>query len=415
MTAASAPRTPGDGRQSPDAKPAYVIPSPLRRTLATADHMTTRKPPTPIRLFDDFKRTYYGPADPGEPSYEFLNRFDDPRAEQARALCNQWFQDYANDAPEDELARFLGNFCGKDDGNHYAAWFELMTHQILAKIGFDVTVEPKLELSGHQLTPDFAVTWNGSCIFVEATVVAPDNDPFAPSSCERDAHEKFTQLEIANFTTRIARASGTLKRHLKKQEIEREFERILAKHEPDVVQSRIDRYGHGSLPSEPISFGDWQLLVELWPLPRDKRALRKARVADWPQVRMHDSSVPNAKQKIKKKLRKYRQASSQLILAVNVHNLGGFNPDIDGNDVLFGKDGIWDTNRGSGRQGPLAALFLTDTNSYAVPNTPARLYVNPSLDPATFPQALLRLPHALGPDGSEYHEGESIASILGLD
>ena len=130
---------------------------------------------------------------------------------------------------------------------------------------------------------------------------------------------------------------------------------------------------------------------------------------------MHDSSVPNAKQKIKKKLKKYRQASSQLILAVNVRNLGGFNPEIDGHDVLFGKDGIWDTNRGSGRQGPLAVLFAKDTNSYAVPNTPARLCVNPSLDPATLPQALLRLPHALGPDGSDYHEGESIASILGLD
>ncbi len=387
----------------------------MRRILATADLMTTSNQPTAMRLFDDFERTYYGPADRGEPFYEFLNRFDDPRAEQARGLCNQWFLDYANDTPEGELTRFLGDFCGEDDGNHYAAWFELLTHQVLVRIGFDVTVEPKLELSGRELTPDFAVIWNGSRIFVEATVVAPDNDPFAPSNFERDAREKFTQLEIANFTGHIARVSGTLKRHLKKREIEREFERILAKHEPNEVQSGIGQHGYGSLPAEPISFGDWHLLVELWPLPPDKRAPRKARVAGWPQARTHDSSVPNAQQKIKKKLKKYRQASSHLIMAVNVHNLGGFNPEIDGHDVLFGKGGIWDTNQGSGRQGPLAVLFVTDTNSYAVPNTPARLYVNPSLDPAKLPQTLLRLPHALGPDGSEYCKGESIGSILGLD
>lgn len=368
-----------------------------------------------MRLFDDFERTYYGPADPDEPFYKFLDRFNDPRAEQARTLCNQWFPDYECDAPEDELARFLGNFCGKDDVNHYAAWFELLMHQILVRIGFDVTVEPKLKLAGHELTPDFAIAWNGSRIFVEATVVAPENDPFAPSQFEEDADDKFTQLEIANFTASIARASGTLNRRLKKQEIEREFERILAKHEPDEIQSRIDRYGYGSLPTEPISFGDWQLLVELWPLPPEKRAPRKARVAGWPQARMHDSSIPNAKQKIKKKLKRYRQVSSQLIVAVNVHNLGGFDPKIDGHDVLFARDGIWSTNRGSGRRGPLAVLFVTNTNSYAVPNTPARLYVNPSFDPATLPQAFLRLPHALGPDVSEYHEGKSIASILGLD
>ena len=101
-----------------------------------------------MRLFDDFERTYYGPAEPGEPFYEFLNRLDDPRAEQARALCNQWFSDYANNSPYDELACFLGNFCGNDYGHHYAAWFELLTHQILVSLGFDVTVEPKLKLSG---------------------------------------------------------------------------------------------------------------------------------------------------------------------------------------------------------------------------------------------------------------------------
>ena len=98
-----------------------------------------------MRLFDDFERTYYGPADPSEPFYEFLNRIHDPRAEQARALCNQWFRDYANDATEDELARFLGNFCGRDNRNHYAAWFELLTHQILVRIRLRYIV--RLELS----------------------------------------------------------------------------------------------------------------------------------------------------------------------------------------------------------------------------------------------------------------------------
>ena len=382
--------------------------------LVTADDMTTKNQPTPMRLFDDFERTYHGPADLREPFYEFLNRFDDPRAEQARALCNRWFSDYANDAPEDGLARFVGNFCGKDDRHHYAAWFELLAHQTLVSLGFDVTVEPKLELSGRELTPDFAATWNGSRLFVEATVVAPANDPFALSDLERDAQEKFTQLEIPNFAISIVRVSGTLKRRLKKREIEREFERILANHDPDEVQRRIDQYGYSELVTEPISFGDWQLLVGLWPRPPDKRAPRKARVASWPQAATHDAAVPNAKQKIKKKLKKYRLVSPQLILAVNLHMRAGFDPEIDGHDVLFGRDGIWDQNRPSSRHGPPAVLFVTDTNSYNVPNTPARLYINPSVHPAELPSALLRLPHALGPNGSEYHEGESIASILGL-
>ena len=376
--------------------------------------MTAAIRSTTTRLFDDFERTYYGPANPGEPFYKFLDRFADPRAARARDLCNLWFPKYVNDAPTDELPRFLGNFRGKDDGQHYAAWFELLTHQILVRLGFSVTVEPKLEVSGRELKADFAVTSNGSRILVEATVVAPDNDPFAPSDYERDAQQKFTQLEIANFTASIVRVKGSLKRHLKKKEIERKFGRIIAKHNPDDVRSRFDQCGSTALPVEPISFGDWHLLVELRPRPPDKRAPRKARVAPWPQVKMHDSSVPNAKQKIKKKLKKYRELADRLTLVVNVHNLGGFDVNVDGHDVLFEKDGIWDPVRGSNRQGPLAVLFVTDTNSYAVPNTRACLYANPSIDPAILPSAFLRLPYVHGPSGSERHDGESVASILGL-
>ena len=379
------------------------------------DDMPTTGPRRPKRLFDEFERTDASPKLPDESFYEFLNRFADPRAEQARELCDQWFEDYARDMSEDDLNRFVADFCNRDSRQHYAAWFELLTHQTLVRLGFDVTVEPKLELFGRELKPDFAAISNRCRILVEATVVAPDSDPFAPSNYERDAQEKFTQLAIPNFTASIVRASGTLNRRLKNREIKREFDRILAKHKPDEIERRIKQCGYGSLPTEPISFGDWHLLVELLPRPRDKRAPRKARVAPWPQAQMHDASVPNAKQKIKKKLKKYRQASSQMILAVNVYNLGGFDPEIDGHDVLFGKDGVWDTKRAASRQAPLAVLFVTDTNSYAVPNTPARLYVNPSLDPASLPPALLRLPHALGLDGSVRVEGESLASILGLD
>jgi len=100
-------------------------------------------------------------------------------------------------------------------------------------------------------------------------------------------------------------------------------------------------------------------LVELRPLPHDKRAPQKARVVGWPQAGTHDAAVPNAKQKIKKKLKKYRPVSSQLILSVNVHNRAGFAPEIGGHEVLFGKDGIWDQKRASSRREPPAILFVT--------------------------------------------------------
>ena len=267
------------------------------------------------------------------------------------------------------------------------------------RLGFSVTVHP--DLPGNDKHPDFEASSNGYRILVEATVVAPDNDPFAPSDFERDVQEKFSQLEIANFTARIARVSGTLKRCLKKKEIKREFGRLVAKYDPDEVQRRIDQYGYGQVPMETIRFGDWQLQVELFPLPSDKRAARKAKVAPWPQGGVHDSSVPNVKQKIKDKLKDYGPTDDPLTLAVNVCNRGGFNPEIDGHNVLFGKDGIWNGSR----SGLAAVLFFSNTYSHAVPSTEACLFVNPTPSPDDLPAALLRLPHIHGPERLRMQRG----------
>ena len=362
-------------------------------------------------LFDDFERTHDGPGDIGESLYAYINRSARPQAEQARVLCERWFADYKKSASIDELKSFVGAFRSKVDNQHYAAWFELLTHQILVRLGCSVKIHP--DLSGNDNHPDFNGLSNGSRFLVEATVVAPDKDPFAPSYYEQDAQKKFTQLEIPNFTMSIAQVSGSLNRHLKFKEIKREFGRLVAEHDPDIVQRRIKQHGYGAVPSRMVHFGDWHLLIELWPLPRGKRAPRKARVASWPLIKTHDASVPQARRKIRKKSRHYGPTAIPLILAVNVYNRGGFDPEIDGHDALFAEGGIW-SGRSSPQLTPAAILFVADTNSYTVPSTRACLFVNPSVDPDTVPRTLLRLTHFRGRAGSKRIDGESVARILAL-
>ena len=353
-----------------------------------------------------------GPGDPGESFYNYIDRSARPQSAKARDLCNRWFADYEKDASRDEFDRFLGDFRSKRYKQHYAAWVELLTHQTLVRLGFSVSVHPNLPGTTHH--PDFAASSDGSDILVEATVVAPDNDPLNVSSFEADAQCKFAQLELANFTARILKVSGTLDRNLRSSEIKHTFGRFVTEHDPDVVQQRIDQYGYSVLPKKTIRFGEWELLVELLPRPPDKRAPRKARVASWPRTAMYDSSVPQVQGKIRNKLQDYGSTEKPLVLAVNVHNLGGFDVEIDGHEVLFGKDGIWKTQRSSRRKEPLAVLFFTETNSFAVQSTHACLYVDPSGSPDDLPPPLLRLPRVQGPMGTERVDGENVASILGL-
>lgn len=364
-----------------------------------------------MRLFDNCERTHDGPADMGESLYAYINRSARLRAEEARMLCERWFAQYAKSASPDELNRFVGDFRSKYDKQHYAAWFELLIYQILVRLGCSVKIHPDLPDSGKH--PDFVALAGGARALVEATVVAPTRDSLAPTDCERDAQKKFTQLEIANFTMRIAQVSGTLDRYLKNKEIKREFGRLIAEYDPDEVQRRIDQVGYFTPPKRTLHFGDWHILVELWPLPPEKRAPRKARVASWPQGGAYDASVPQVRDKIRKKLRHYGTTADPLILAVNVHNLGGFDPVIDGHDSLFCKGGLW-SPEGPPRTTPAAVLFVANTNSYAVLGTRTCLFINPAADLDTLPQALLRLTHFRRQVRYERVDGESVARILGL-
>ena len=365
-----------------------------------------------MRLFDDMERTFTGLAEVNESHFSFLNRSAIDRAVVARELCERWYEDYSKDAAEAELKRFRSSFRSSIYRQHYSAWFELLVHQILLRLGFSVSTHP--DLHGTDKHPDFAATSGDSRILVEATVVAPDNDPFALSPFEQDAQRKLAQLKSTNFFLWILEARGTLDRFLPSRQLLRPFQELLDKHDPDDVTRLIDEEGERAQPMEVIRIRDWELTVALWPVSPDKRSPRENRVIPWGRVAMHDSSVPQTRKEISTRSRKYGPADDPLFLAVNVHNRIGFDPELDGNETLFGQDGIWNRKKHPRSARPTGVIFLTDTNSYSLQGTQACLYVNPSTGATQIPNALLRLPRFQGVDGSTRIGGESVTTILGL-
>ena len=127
--------------------------------------------------------------------------------------------------------------------------------------------------------------------------------------------------------------------------------------------------------------------------------------------------MPETRKKIREKARKYRQNEDLLIVAINVHNRGGFDIRIDAHDTMFGENGVW-INSGDSQCARLyGVLFLANTDSYCVSHTKACLYINPfsSADMISdVPEVLLRLPHVKGVNKSEFINGESIPSLLGI-
>ena len=363
------------------------------------------------RLFDDFERTYEGRGDLGEAFYSFFDRSALPGAAEVRDRCNDWFENYSKNATQDDLNDFRSRFRSKKSEQYHAAWFELCAHEILARLGFSVSMHPKLP--GTDKRPDFAVTSNGSRILVEATVVRPDSGPDALSPFERDAEYKMSRLKLGNFWASITRFEGSLDRLLTRKEIDRAFRTFFDKHDPDNVQRLLDTHGDRARPTERIRFGNWQLTVELFPAGPASRAPSEGRVQPWSPGDSVEPSVHHIQAKIKKKSRVYGPTGEPLILAVNVH-AREYSPIEQAKEALFGNNGIWHQRR-LRRSTVSGVVVFWYADAVSAPSTSACLFVNPSVALDALPPVLLRLPRAQGPDGSERIEGESVATILGLD
>ena len=355
---------------------------------------------TPTLLFEKNPRTYGGRRDQLESMHAFFARYDHPTAERVRNMCQKWFERYKCDARQPDVKDLHARFLKNKDEQHYAAWFELCIHEMLARLGFSVTTHPDLPGTTHP--PDFKATLAGSRAFVEATVL---RRPSGGSPCVRDAAYKMLRLELENCFATITAVDGKLCRLLKRGELQREFQKRFdeAKRLYDTDGDRVPRIAR-------IRFDDWQLTVELYPATSGRRT--QGRVMPLALDEFVEPAVRDVQGKIDEKKYKYGPAAVPLILSVNVH-AREFNSLDSWKEVLFDANGIW--NRQHLHRSTVAGVvFFAYADNVSVPNTGACLFVNPSVDPATLPPALLRLPHALGPDGSEHHDGESVASILGL-
>lgn len=361
-------------------------------------------------LFDEIERTHDGIKDPHESHFSFLNRSAWDDVEQARRLCEEWFKYYKQDASDGEIAEFRRRFRDKHNILHYSTWFELLVHQILVRLGASsIKIHP--ELSGTSKHPDFMADMDDSCIIIEATVVAPDDN--SSTFYVRDVIEKIYQLKSEQFGLLIEEVQGTLERQIPKKHLLAKLQKFLNKHDPDEVMKLIDRGGRCAAPRKTIRHDEWQIKVSIHPISPNLRGPKKNIVSGPVFVKWGDD-VPEVRKKIKSKVRKYGKIQNPFIIALNVYNHIGFDH-TDARDVLFGREGIWGTSEDPQYRDLSGVVFFTDTNSHCVQRAPARLYINPFASPniiSRIPESLYRFPHVK--DGNYLIQGESVSSLLGL-
>ena len=206
-----------------------------------------------------------------EKIHEFLER--DGRAE--AAPIREWIEHWYDQLPSDKQGRIRERMrCGARH-QFTSAYFELQMFAMLRRMGYDITVEPRL--AGGQYNPDFLARRDAEAFYVEATVCGYGAGGLQGTTNEDDAVEKiraaFKDEEVEIHSNLWLHAEGVLERTLSKKEVAKPFidlmKRTTATEVRRCYESRGWHYAQRTRCREVVESALWRLEGVLEPKPHE--------------------------------------------------------------------------------------------------------------------------------------------------
>ena len=371
-------------------------------------------------LFDSIERKPLSFENLLDSSFQYLNRYEWPAGERLRENFEAWFTRYPCEDQEELRARFRSS----NSRTHEGAFFELFLHELFIQLGYKITVHPTI--SGVSTRPDYFVSYGDRNFVLEATTVGQKSGPFTRNRNEQDVIDKLNTLTSQHFYIGV-HMEGELSKTQGRKDVIPPFQELLDSHDPDEVQSLIDRRDMYEAPFETIEHESWKLTGWLLPIDPDNRKIgvKRQQIVIEPYRATWTNSVTPAQKTLKGKAKKYGQLDRPYVVALNARDLF-YNGRANDLDVLFGKQQLWyfqdhpdlppKPSRGADGIWPHcnqidAVLMCQKADVWNLQNVSACLYVNPfgDRDPG-LPENIFRLPHAKGCNGEmQWFEGEDIA------
>ena len=146
------------------------------------------------KLFDVFERTDARPASYSESQYVSLNRLAWRNVGLIRSVLDDWF----SRDPIDHGASLRSRFRSRKDDAHKGAFFELLLHELLVRLGRGVEVEPETTTSTMG-RPDFGATLGTEDIFYLEATVSGVQSVLDYTPIENSVLDELNQLDCPDF------------------------------------------------------------------------------------------------------------------------------------------------------------------------------------------------------------------------
>ncbi|GEM_PF-1709604 len=281
-----------------------------------------------LPLFDHTRRVYLGPKEYSEPDFSYLDRSVRPPFARIRSTLESWFAKYPADAAVDLRERF------RSDRNeqHQGAFFELVCHQMLKRLGCRVAVS--VNAGATERIPDFLVTSPaGFKFYFEATIAAEPYEMRPSKLVDQIVDAINTRVKSADYFL-LLDDDGELDQLPPVGNLCTRIQGWLAQLEYDKVYASRDNYGH--LPKFRFRHQSWTLFVNALPCSPESRGAPLDRiVGSPPSTGGFTSFSAPIRTSVHKKGTHYGELEFPFVVAINEMQAGTPHRDII--EALFGK------------------------------------------------------------------------------
>ncbi len=284
-----------------------------------------------MRLFEEKKRTFRGIGSITEPTYTFLDRTARPEFVKVRDILENWFGRYPDGTDKKDLR---SRFTNLDEIHHDAAFFELLLHETLLRLGCKAEPHPTLP-GGSSTHPEFLVRAPGGDFYLEALVVRDESAAKAAARHRwNEAYEAIDSIKNRDFALDLTQ-EGTPLTSVPLASWKRKVERFLSQHDRLTVQA----IPYDDRPTLDLEHAGLKVSFKLIPKNYPERTPDDEHLI-WatmgPGEWFKTSKAIN--KKMEKKAVKYGEMEMPFILAVNVKK--GWTMRNEYMDALFGEEGM---------------------------------------------------------------------------
>ena len=281
-----------------------------------------------MTLFDDVARENGNPASHGEDSYSFLNRVASPSWAKVRAVLDEWFANY----PDEAKADLRGRFQSRRAAQHWGAWWELYLFTLLRRLGYAMEVHRETGVRGT--APDFHCVRDDCSFYLEAAVVfsgiAEDGRHGERESWILDS---VNDADNSDFFVWLDFDAVGLERP-GRSEIVRPIEAWLTGLDPDRVAKSLDL--GDELPEMTLAVRDWRVTLRAVPVKPEARGRPDHRLLGiGPMSSGYVNDHVKLSNSLRHKFRHYGELGEPLVVGVLAMSMSVDRETVE--EVLFGR------------------------------------------------------------------------------